>query len=85
MFLKLSIKLVVLLFVITLGACQKQDIAPREEIPAAQARNDDAKGHLKQTKTYSSDVVKQWLAVQTSMLYRPSGNPFGLNPARYMA
>ena len=74
-----------LLFVITFGACQKQDISPVEEIAVARARNDDANGHLKQTKTYSSDVVKQWLTVQTSMLYRPSGNPFGLNPARYMA
>src|SRR6188768_646269 len=42
-------------------------------------------GHLKQTKTYSSDVVKQWLDAQTSMLYVQSGNPFGLNSARYMA
>ena len=85
MFSKLPTRLVMLLFVITFGACQKQDISPVEEIAVARARNDDANGHLKQTKTYSSDVVKQWLAVQTSMLYRPSGNPFGLNPARYMA
>jgi hypothetical protein len=85
MFLQLPTRLVVLLLVITFAACQKKDIAPQEEIAVTKARNDDAKGHLKQTKTYSSDVVKQWLAVQTSMLYRPTGNPFGLNPARYMA
>src|SRR6187402_2669072 len=86
MFLKLQTRVVVVLFVITLGACHKeQDTSPLEEIATAQARNDDANGHLKQTKTYSSDVVKQWLAVQTSMLYRASGNPFGLNSARYMA
>ena len=85
MFLQLSPRIVLLLFVITFGACQKQGIAPREEIAAAQARNDDANGHLKQTKTFSSEVVKKWLAVQLSMLYRPSGNPFGLNPGRYMA
>ena len=42
-------------------------------------------GHLKQTKTYSSDVVKQWLNVQTSMLFVQAGNPFGLNSPRYMA
>lgn len=42
-------------------------------------------GHLAQTKTYPSDVVKRWLSVQTSMLFRPSGNPFGFNPSRYMA
>lgn len=43
------------------------------------------RGHLQQTKTFSSDVVKRWLTVQTNMLYRPSGNPFGFNPSRYMA
>src|SRR5215204_1406068 len=86
MLLQLSTRFVMLLFVITLGACQKQqESSPLEEIATVRARNEDAHGHLKQTKTYSSDVVKQWLAVQTSMLYRPSGNPFGLNPARYMA
>jgi hypothetical protein len=42
-------------------------------------------GHLQQTKTFSSDVVKRWLGVQTNMLNRPSGNPFGFNPSRYMA
>jgi hypothetical protein len=43
------------------------------------------RGHLQQTKTFSSDVVKRWLTVQTNMLYRQSGNPFGFNPSRYMA
>lgn len=43
------------------------------------------RGHLQQTKTFSSDVVKRWLTVQTNMLYRTSGNPFGFNPSRYMA
>ena len=86
MFSQLPTRLLVLLFVITFGACQKQhDTSPAEEVAAARARNNDANGHLKQTKTYSSDVVKQWLQVQTSMLYRTSGNPFGLNPGRYMA
>ena len=86
MFLQLQTRLVVMLFVvITLGACQKNNITPEEQMASARARNDDANGHLKQTKTFSSEVVKKWLAVQTSMLYRPSGNPFGLNPARYMA
>ena len=47
--------------------------------------NPEGKGHLKQTKSFSSDVVKKWLGVQTSMLFAPSGNPFGFNPSRYMA
>lgn len=48
-------------------------------------KNDKKHGHLQQTKTFSSDVVKRWLGVQTSMLYRPTGNPFGFNPNRYLA
>ena len=86
MFSQLQTRLMVMiLVVITFGACQKKDIAPPETLAMAQARNNESNGHLKQTKTYSSDVVKRWLAVQTSMLYRPAGNPFGLNPGRYMA
>jgi hypothetical protein len=77
--------LFVMLVVITFAACQKKDAIQPQETELAGARNDDINGHLQQTKTFSSDVVKRWLAVQTSMLYRPSGNPFGLNPARYMA
>ena len=60
---------------VSLSGCDEHEVrAPGED-----------HGHLKQTKTYSSDVVKQWLDAQTSILYAPSGNPFGLNPARYMA
>jgi hypothetical protein len=86
MFSQLQTRFVVmLLIIITFGACQKKDIDSPEEIAAARARNDDRNGHLQQTKTFSSEVVKKWLAVQTSMLYRTTGNPFGLNPGRYMA
>ena len=62
--------LVMLLIVTTFGACIKKDV-PSPALP--------------ETQTFSSDVAKKWLTVQTSMLYRTSGNPFGLNPARYMA
>lgn len=48
-------------------------------------KDKDEHGHGKQTKTYSAEVVKRWLGVQTAMLYRPTGNPFGFNPSRYMA
>ena len=82
MFLQLQTRLLVmLLIVITFGACSKKDLFSPKELFALRARN----GHLKQTKTFSSDVVKKWLTMQTSMLYRPSGNAFGLNPGRYMA
>jgi hypothetical protein len=88
--LQLQTRLLVMLFiVITFGACSKKDISSPEKLFASQVRNDQrndqSNGHLKQTKTFSSDVVKKWLTMQTSMLYRPSGNPFGLNPGRYMA
>jgi hypothetical protein len=82
MFLQLQTRLLVmLLIVITFGACSKKDISLTKEFFALQARD----SHLNQTKTFSSDVVKKWLTMQTSMLYRPSGNAFGLNPGRYMA
>jgi len=44
----------------------------------------ETNGHLQQTKTYSSDVVKKWLAVQLPLLYSP-GVSYGVNPGRYMA
>ncbi|HEY4195447.1 MAG TPA: hypothetical protein VGM63_07920, partial [Mucilaginibacter sp.] len=44
----------------------------------------ETSGHLKQTKTYSSDVVKKWLGVQLSLLYSPPVS-YGVNPGRYMA
>ena len=44
----------------------------------------DINGHLKQAKTFSSDVVKQWLETQLSLLYSPQTS-YGVNPGRYMA
>jgi hypothetical protein len=38
----------------------------------------------KQTKTYSSDVVKRWLGVQLPLLYSPPAS-YGVNAGRYMA
>jgi hypothetical protein len=43
-------------------------------------------GHLKQTKTFSSEVVKEWLEVQSSLLHiAVPPSPFGVNAGRYMA
>lgn len=64
-----------LFFVLVFFSCKKDSLS-------ADAKG---RGHLQQTKTFSSDVVKRWLAVQTNMLNRPSGNPFSFNPSRYMA
>jgi hypothetical protein len=83
---QLQTRLTVMFFIIiTLGACQKKDLSRAPESASAIAKNDGTHGHLQQTKTFSSEVVKKWLTVQTGMLFRTSGNPFGLNPGRYMA
>ena len=73
-----------LLVVITLGACQKDVSSHSSTNDISKARNDGLNGHLKQTKTYSSDVVKKWLAVQVSLLYSPPVS-YGINAGRYMA
>jgi hypothetical protein len=45
-----------------------------------------AKGHLKQTKTFSSEVGQEWLDLQLQILRLPQGpNPFGLNGNRWFA
>jgi len=84
MFSQLQTRLVVVLLVITIGACQKKDVSSPEAIAQQQARNNQFNGHLKQTKTFSSDVVKRWLTLQVSMLYSPPTS-FGINAGRYMA
>jgi hypothetical protein len=65
--------------VLLLTSCSKEQFGRSESL------QQKGQGHLQQTKTFSSDVVKRWLAVQTNMLNRPTGNPFGFNPSRYMA
>lgn len=49
------------------------------------ACDDDEPSGKKQTKSYSSDVVKEWVDIQSSMLFVQTGNPFGFNPSRYLA
>ena len=67
-------------------ACHKEmstkSIKTQDEDVAV--KSDEAHGHLKQTKTYSSDVVKKWLALQVPLLYSPP-TPYGVNPGRFMA
>ena len=54
------------------SACQKQidRTASREEFPSA-ANNTKEQGHLKQTKTFSSDVVVSWINLQLQMNKAP--------------
>jgi hypothetical protein len=44
-------------------------------------------GHLKQTKTSSSEVAQKWQELQLQMLWVPEGkpNPYGLNGNRWFA
>lgn len=47
-------------------------------------KENDLNGHLKQAKTFSSDVVKEWLKTQMTLLYSPPAS-YGVNAGRYMA
>jgi hypothetical protein len=65
----------VLLFLLStlfIISCQKEnkELIKQEEI-ASNANNEKEHGHLKQTKTFSSDVVIQWLNMQLNMLRVP--------------
>lgn len=62
--------------------CSRVLVIPLFLLPIA---CDDESPGTQQTQSYSSDVVKEWLGVQTSMLFVQTGNPFGFNPSRYMA
>jgi hypothetical protein len=73
-------------------SCQEEtQLKEQQRGDAGLKTEGQAHGHLTQTKTYSSDVVQRWLAVQTQMLYDPAskvagGIPlYGLNANRWMA
>jgi len=85
MYSHLNHKLLVMLFItITIASCQKNDLSTPPSKANARVANTETQGHLKQTKTYSSDVVKKWLGVQLPLLYSPPVS-YGVNPGRYMA
>jgi hypothetical protein len=75
---------------IILYSCQKEiknEPVAREEISSSSPRTH---GHLQQTNTFSSEVVKRWLQVQVSMLFNPASKTpavplYGLNVNRWMA
>ena len=75
---------VLLVLLITFGSCKKQELTQAEQTAAVNARSQETNGHLKQTKTFSSDVVKRWLSLQESLLYSPPAS-YGINAGRYMA
>ena len=60
------------LFLFAFISCQKEtkQLPSQEEI-ATSANNNNGKGHLQQTKTFSSDVVIRWLNLDLDMLRLP--------------
>lgn len=64
--------LVVSLSLFSISSCQKDVNQKQEgEIPSAAVISIQEKGHLKQTKTFSSEVVRRWVNMQVDMLRLP--------------
>ncbi|MEO7444327.1 MAG: vanadium-dependent haloperoxidase [Ferruginibacter sp.] len=61
----------ILLLVITFSACQKEASLTPAVDPVFQAHSIQTNGHLKQTKTYSSEVAVAWLDQQLKMFKIP--------------
>ena len=64
---------IIILLLFSVVACQKdiKHVASQEEQIATTANNINENGHLKQTKTFSSDVIIRWLNMQLDMLRVP--------------
>ena len=67
-----KIYLVTTVLVVVLFSCQKHVDKPanQEEIQSS-ANSNDQRGHLQQTKTFSSDVVVSWINLQLQMNKAP--------------
>ena len=59
--------LVTVLSVFILTACQDQNAPTKQEEIRTKA-NSNVHGHLKQTKTYSSDVAIRWMNMQLRIM-----------------
>lgn len=73
---KQSIKVfapIAMVLALTFTACKKEIQEPIATTPIAEAElgGKDGNGHLQQTKTFSSDVVRSWLGIQLTMLRIP--------------
>lgn len=58
-------------FSILLVSCQKDVERPAAPLGEIQTSANREQGHLQQTKTFSSDVIKRWLNMQLDMLRVP--------------
>ena len=60
------------IFLLLITSCQKQIKPDRQPDEFAKDNNENnIHGHLKQTKTFSSDVVVSWLNLQLQMQKQP--------------
>lgn len=71
-----------LLIATAISSCEKEWRPPNN--PGHGPKGDNNNGVSKQTKTYTSDVAKEWLKTQSALLYSPK-NSFGVNAGRFMA
>src|SRR5204863_4027418 len=68
--------------VLFLLGCKKQTAV--EELQSPQVQKSDKPGHLKQTKTFSSEVPIKWLQMLLRVNQVPPGTPAG-DPARILS
>jgi hypothetical protein len=68
--------------VLFLFGCKKQTAV--EELQSPQVQKSDKPGHLKQTKTFSSEVPIKWLQMLLRVTQVPPGTPAG-DPARILS
>ncbi|HET7897479.1 MAG TPA: hypothetical protein VFL47_07415, partial [Flavisolibacter sp.] len=68
---------VLLLLLISFGSCKKQDLPSAEQTAAVNARSQETNGHLKQTKTFSSEVAIKWMDMQVQQMRNYPANTIG--------
>ncbi len=77
---------------VALASCKKDFNSSEVEQQAVRSSAAKVNGHLKQTKTYSSEVALKWLDLQMQILrlsgatpQTPAANPYSLNGNRHFA
>ena len=63
--------LVIIFTILAVSSCRKNDVTAEPENVLSKARSDESRGHLQQTKTFSSDVVIRWLNMELNMFRLP--------------
>ncbi|MDB5142635.1 MAG: phosphatase family protein [Mucilaginibacter sp.] len=80
--------LLAVISLLIISGCKKDAIIKDEKVQTnnlSSANANSLNGHLKQTKTYSSEVAFKWIDMQLR-LFRTNATPIGgLPPARYVA